>query len=73
MSFESDMLASLRRVERRLAKLESKQFAGNGETYAITNGSVDRTYDADATTVAELADALYTLITDLSTGKTPKI
>ena len=34
-------------------------------TYTITNGSTDRTYDANATTVDELADILSTLITDL--------
>ena len=34
-------------------------------TYTITNGTTDRTYDADATSTAELADILYTLIQDL--------
>ena len=34
-------------------------------TYTITNGTTDRTYDANATTVEELADVLYTLISDL--------
>jgi hypothetical protein len=33
--------------------------------YTVTNGTLDRTYDANATTTAELADVLYTLITDL--------
>lgn len=34
-------------------------------TYTISNLSTDRTYDANATTTAELADVLGTLITDL--------
>ena len=36
-------------------------------TYTITNGTTDRTYDANATTTDELADILYTLIQDLKT------
>ena len=36
-----------------------------GETYTVTNGTTDRTYDADATNVAELADVLATVIADL--------
>ena len=39
--------------------------AGSGQTYTVTNGSTDRAYDANATTVDELADVLSTLITDL--------
>lgn len=35
------------------------------QTYAITNISADRSYDANATTTDELADALGTLIADL--------
>ncbi len=37
----------------------------SGSAYSITNGTTDRTYDANATTVDELADILYTLIQDL--------
>jgi len=33
--------------------------------YTVSNGTTDRTYDADATTVAELADIVYTLLSDL--------
>ena len=33
--------------------------------YSITNGTLDRSYDANATTTDELADILYTLIQDL--------
>lgn len=39
--------------------------ANSGSAYSITNGSVDRAYDANATDVNELADVLYTLIEDL--------
>ena len=34
-------------------------------TYSITNVTTDRTYDADATTLAEIADVLGTLVSDL--------
>ena len=37
----------------------------NGSAYSITNGVTDRTYDANATTLDELADIVYTLIQDL--------
>lgn len=35
------------------------------ETYTVTNLNTDRSYDADSTSVAELADVLGTLIDDL--------
>ncbi len=38
---------------------------GTPETYTPSNVSTDRSYDADATSVAELADVLGTLIADL--------
>jgi len=34
-------------------------------TYTVVNDAVDRAYDANATTVAELADVLGTLVADL--------
>lgn len=34
--------------------------------YTITNHTVDRTYDADASSVAELADVVGTLIKDVN-------
>ena len=34
--------------------------------YAITNLTTDRTYDANSTSTAELADVLGTLVTDLN-------
>lgn len=39
--------------------------AGGGQRYTETNVTTDRTYDADATSTAELADILGTLIKDL--------
>jgi len=38
-----------------------------GPAYTVTNLTPDRTYDANATTVAELADVLGTLLSDLKT------
>ena len=38
---------------------------GQTAAYNVVNVTTDRTYDADATTVAELADVLGTLISDL--------
>lgn len=35
------------------------------EPYIVSNVTTDRTYDADSTTLAEVADVLGTLITDL--------
>lgn len=37
--------------------------------YTPTNVTIDRTYDADATSTAELADILGTLIADLQSKK----
>lgn len=39
--------------------------AGSGNTYTVTNGTTDRAYDANATSIDEIADVLGTLITDL--------
>lgn len=35
--------------------------------YTVTNGTSDRTYNADTVAVAELADIVYTIIVDLQT------
>lgn len=40
----------------------------SGQTYNITNVTTDRAYDANATTIDELADTLGTLIADLRTS-----
>jgi hypothetical protein len=45
--------------------------AGGGASlsgYTVTNETTDKSYDADVTSVDELADVLGTLINDLSTG-----
>lgn len=41
--------------------------ATRAAAYTVTNLTTDRSYDADATTLAEVADVLGTLITDLRT------
>lgn len=41
--------------------------AGSGQTYTPTNVTTDRAFDADATSTAELADVLGSLIADLKT------
>jgi len=38
---------------------------GTAPDYTVTNGTTDRTFDADSTSTAELADILATLIADL--------
>ena len=48
-------------------KLYVDQAYATGETYTVTNVTTDRTYDADSSSVDELADVLGTLITDLKT------
>ena len=73
MSFESDIIARLKDFDRRLKIVEARQRAGNGNLFTVTNLTLDRTYDANATSTAELADILGTLITDLASGKTPKV
>ena len=39
--------------------------AASSSTYTISNVTTDRAFDADSTTLAEIADVLGTLITDL--------
>lgn len=48
-------------------KLYVDQAYTTGETYTVTNVTTDRTYDADSSSVDELADVVGTLITDLKT------
>jgi hypothetical protein len=45
----------------------SRSYNASTGTYTISNVTTDRTYDANATTVDELADVLGTLIADLNT------
>lgn len=47
------------------ADAENVKSAGNVRTYAASNVTTDRTFDADSTTLAEVADVLGTLIADL--------
>lgn len=42
-----------------------KQVTGGSAAYTVTNGTTDRTFDADTVVVAELADVVATLIADL--------
>ncbi len=56
-----------RRLE--AADAENVKSAGNVRVYAASNVTIDRTYDADATSTAELADVLGTLIADLREKK----
>jgi len=39
-------------------------------TYSVTNGTIDRTFDANSTTIDELADVVYTQSVDLTAIKT---
>lgn len=39
--------------------------SGSAQTYTVTNGSIDRAYDANSTSLNEIADVLGTLISDL--------
>lgn len=41
------------------------QLIGETTPFVVTNATVDRTFDANATTTAELADIVATLISDL--------
>ncbi len=68
-----NMLQYIKQLERRIARLEAIQIQGNGNTFTITNDLTDRTYDANSTTTAELADVLATLIRDLAANKPPKV
>lgn len=40
---------------------------GTAPTYTVTNGVIDRTYDANLTSVNELADVIFSVISDLQT------
>ena len=54
------------RLERAVQNLQGFEAPTPRGTYKVTNLVRDRTYNANATTVAELADVLGTLIEDLS-------
>tara|TARA_R100001126_G_C4841384_1_gene157122 strand:+ start:378 stop:626 length:249 start_codon:yes stop_codon:yes gene_type:complete len=45
--------------------ISTTNLAASSARYTVTNVTTDRTFDADSTTTAELADVLGTLLTDL--------
>ena len=45
--------------------LSNTNLAASSDNYNVSNVTLDRTMDADSTTLAEVADVLGTLITDL--------
>lgn len=50
------------------AALRTAAGIATGQTYTPSNVSADRSYDANATTLDEIADVLGTLIADLQTA-----
>lgn len=74
---QGDMIAGRtveRSLQQRVAELEQtvKQLREDliaaskpNVTYTVTNALTDRTYNADSTSVAELADILATLLSDI--------
>lgn len=75
--FEKEGMVYVARLLDRLCKYNRRAFsqimeqddrrsaADTAAEYTITNDATDRAYDADATSTAELADVLATLIHDL--------
>ncbi len=61
-------LASLLTVLGTQGLVDDQTTEGKSDPYNVTNLSVDREYDADSTSIAELADVLGTLIEDLKTA-----
>ena len=45
--------------------ISTTNLAASSARYTVTNVTTDRTFDADSTTTAELADVHGTLLTDL--------
>jgi hypothetical protein len=63
---ENNLLARLAKIEDRLAQLEKNQRQPlTPPTYAATNVSADRAFNADTVAIAELADVVGTMIADL--------
>jgi len=59
------MASMILNLESRIADLERLESPKILETYTIANVSTDRSYDANSTSISELADVLGTLIADL--------
>lgn len=63
---EGNLLVRLAKIEDRLAQLEKNQRQPlTPPTYAATNVTTDRAYNADTVAVSELADVVGTMIADL--------
>lgn len=63
---ENNLMQRLAKIEERLAQLEKNQRQPlTPPTYAATNVTTDRAYNADTVVIAELADVVGTLIADL--------
>jgi hypothetical protein len=65
VTFSNTAVQSMNLVSAGLKWYEISRAVNSVGTYAATNVSADRAYDANATTTAELADVLGTLIADL--------
>jgi hypothetical protein len=62
----NNLVRIVQELSRKVDELERRtSFNAEGWTGGVTNLTVDRAYDADSTTLAELADVLGTLIQDL--------
>jgi hypothetical protein len=55
----------IRHIENENPRLDTEMTSGGASTYAASNVTTDRTYDANATSLNELADVLGSLIQDL--------
>jgi hypothetical protein len=63
-------LNRIAKLEEEVRQLKANQANNNpiplpSDTYVVTNGTIDRDYDANASSTAELADIIYTLLSDL--------
>ena len=64
---ENNLLQRIAKLESRVAQLEKNQMPVSTSAYTVTNGLVDRAYDANTVVVAELADVVYSILIDLET------
>lgn len=62
--------AYMRELVRHIEQADAENVKHEGKrVYAASNVTTDRTFDADSTTLAEIADVLGTLIADLREKK----